>query len=271
MGWWGKVFGGAFGFMAGGPIGALIGAVVGHKLDQGMARLGRADRAPAGLDARERVQTAFFTATFAVMGHLAKADGRVSPGEIQAAAGLMDRMALDAEHRRVAQDLFREGKAPGFPLDEVLDQLRLETRGRRDLLRLFVAIQIQAAQADGEIGPEERRVLARIGQRLGFSRLEVEALEAMARAEAHFRQRSGAGARPPQHGPSLEDAYAVLGVAPEADDATVTRAYRRLMSQHHPDKLVSKGLPEEMIRLATEKTQEVKAAYERIREARGTA
>ncbi|MCU0935932.1 MAG: co-chaperone DjlA [Gammaproteobacteria bacterium] len=270
MGWWGKVFGGAFGFMAGGPIGALIGAAVGHKLDQGMARLGREDRGPAGLDARERVQTAFFTATFAVMGHLAKADGRVSPGEIQAAAGLMDRMALDAEHRRVAQDLFREGKAAGFPLDDVLDQLRRETRGRRDLLRLFVAVQIQAAQADGEIGPEERRMLAHIGQRLGFSRLEVEALEAMARAEAHFRQRSGAE-RQTQRGPSLEDAYAVLGVAPQADDASVTRAYRRLMSQHHPDKLVSKGLPEEMIRLATEKTQEVKAAYERIREARGNA
>lgn len=271
MGWWGKVFGGAFGFMVGGPIGALIGAAVGHKLDQGMGRLGQSERDATGLDARERVQTAFFTATFAVMGHLAKADGRVSPGEIQAASGIMDRMALDAEHRRVARELFREGKTAGFPLDEVLDQLRRETRGRRDLLRLFLAVQFQAALADGEIGPEERGVLGRVGQRLGFSRLEVEALEAMARAEVHFRQGPGGDARRPHGGPRLEDAYAVLGVDPKADDATVTRAYRRLMSQHHPDKLVSKGLPEEMIRLATEKTQEVKAAYERIREARGSA
>jgi DnaJ like chaperone protein len=274
MGWWGKVFGGAFGFMVGGPIGALLGAAVGHKLDQGMGRLAQGGRDTAGLDARERVQTAFFTATFAVMGHLAKADGRVSPGEIQAAAGIMDRMALDAEHRRVAQELFREGKATDFPLDDVLDQLRRETRGRRDLLRLFLAVQFQAGLADGEIGPEEQRVLGHVGQRLGFSRLEVQALEAMARAELHFRQGPGGDGRQPQgahRGARLEDAYAVLGVDPKADDATVTRSYRRLMSQHHPDKLVSKGLPEEMIRLATEKTQEVKAAYERIREARGMA
>ena len=269
MSWWGKVIGGAFGFMLGGPLGALIGAAVGHKLDQGLGRVADDGRAALDLDQRERTQTAFFTATFAVMGHLAKADGQVSPNEIQVARAAMDRMGLDPEHRRVAQELFREGKASGFPLDDVLEQLRRETRGRRDLLRLFVAIQIQAALADGDIGPAERRVLQRVGQRLGFSRLESEALEAMARAELHFRQYSQAPGAHPEHGVSLEDAYAILGVHPKTDDADVTRAYRRLMSQHHPDKLVSKGLPEEMIRLATEKTQEIKAAYEKVREARG--
>jgi len=63
----------------------------------------------------------------------------------------------------------------------------------------------------------------------------------------------------------------VLGVTAQADDDEIKKAYRRLMNQHHPDKLVSKGLPEEMIRLATQKTQEIKAAYERIRQARGSA
>ena len=68
---------------------------------------------------------------------------------------------------------------------------------------------------------------------------------------------------------SAEQAYAVLGVSPHEADADVKRAYRRLMNQHHPDKLVAKGLPEEMMRAATEKTQEIKAAYERVKEARG--
>jgi len=266
VGWWGKVIGGTFGFMLGGPIGALIGAAVGHRFDAGRARSQR--EAPAeGLDARERAQTAFFTATFAVMGYLAKADGRVSADEIRVASLAMDRMGLGAEHRRVARDLFREGKNPAFALDEVLDQLRRECRGRRDLLRLFLEIQMQAALADGDMHAVEREALARVAARLGLSTIELQALEAMARAQYHFRaQYEAPRARP---GPSLEDAYAILNVDPGADDAAVTRAYRRLMSQHHPDKLVSKGLPEEMIRVATEKTQEIKAAYEGIRAARG--
>jgi DnaJ like chaperone protein len=261
VGWWGKVIGGAFGFALGGPVGALIGAAVGHKLDSSRGR-SKAE----GLDARERAQTAFFTATFAVMGHLAKADGRISEDEIRAAGLAMDRMGLGAEHRRVAQALFREGKAPGFALDGVLDQLGSECRGRRDLLRLFIEIQLQAALADGEIHPGERQVLGRVAARLGLSAIELQALEAMARAERQFR---GRGEQPrPTAGPSLAEAYALLNVDPKADDATVTRAYRRLMSQHHPDKLVSKGLPEELLRVATEKTQAIKAAYERIRQAR---
>jgi DnaJ like chaperone protein len=270
MGWWGKVIGSAFGFMLGGPLGALIGVAVGHKFDKGLGRVGQDTGTGPSLDQRERIQTAFFTATFAVMGHLAKADGRVSPDEIQVASAAMDRMGLDTDHRRVAQRLFGEGKEPDFPLDDVLDQLRRETRGRRDLLRLFLAIQFQAAFADGEIDPDERRVLRRVGERLGFSRLESEAIEAMARAELHFRQYSQAPGARPEQGVRVEDAYAILGVDPKANDAEVTRAYRRLMSQHHPDKLVSKGLPEEMIRLATERTQEIRAAYERVQEARGT-
>jgi DnaJ like chaperone protein len=268
MGWWGKVIGGAFGFMLGGPLGALLGAAVGHKLDTGLRRLEQAPEGP-GLDPRERAQTAFFTATFAVMGHLAKADGRVSPDEIHMASGAMDRMGLGPQHRRTAQALFREGKGADFSLDDTLDQLRRECRGQRNLLRLFLELQVQAALADGEITPPEDRVLARIASRLGFSRLELEALAAMGRAERYFRERQEAPGRRPEPAVRLREAYALLNVDPGADDATVTRAYRRLMSQHHPDKLVSRGLPEEMIRVATEKTQEIKAAYERIREARG--
>ena len=79
----------------------------------------------------------------------------------------------------------------------------------------------------------------------------------------------GERARPAATRPSLHDAYAVLGVEKDASDAEVKRAYRRLRSQHHPDKLVSKGLPEEMMKVATQKTYEIRQAYERVREARG--
>jgi len=67
---------------------------------------------------------------------------------------------------------------------------------------------------------------------------------------------------------SIEEAYKVLGVSSDVDDAQLKKAYRRLMSQHHPDKLVAKGLPPEMMQLAKEKTQEIQAAYDRVKTAR---
>ena len=107
MGWWGKLVGGAFGFMLGGPLGALLGGVLGHNFDRGLGRLGQDERFRPG--DRERVQTAFFTATFSVMGHLAKADGRISPQEIALAEAVMAQMDLDGERRRAAIRLYERG------------------------------------------------------------------------------------------------------------------------------------------------------------------
>ena len=97
MSWWGKVIGGAFGFMLGGPLGALFGAALGHNFDVGLARSRQSYETEVEFDARERTQTAFFTATFAVLGHVAKADGRVTPDEIRAASAVMDRLGLDPQ------------------------------------------------------------------------------------------------------------------------------------------------------------------------------
>ena len=149
MGWWGKLVGGAFGFMLGGPLGALLGGVLGHNFDRGLGRLGQDERFRPG--DRERVQTAFFTATFSVMGHLAKADGRISPQEIALAEAVMAQMDLDGERRRAAIRLFEQGKARDFPLGDVLDQFRRECHGRSTLIGMFIEIQLQAAYADGRL------------------------------------------------------------------------------------------------------------------------
>ncbi|MCB1791070.1 MAG: co-chaperone DjlA [Gammaproteobacteria bacterium] len=272
MSWWGKLVGGAFGFMLGGPLGALLGVALGHNFDKGLKMLPGADDRPAGGD-RERVQMAFFTATFAVMGRVAKADGRVSPEEIRMAEAVMSEMALDAPRRKAAIALFNEGKSAQFDLDAVLEQFRVECHGRSTLIGMFVEIQLQAAYADGKLDPEEDRLLRHVCARLGVSEFDYHRLERMVRAERGFGDRTGGGPRGAgghtAHKPTLDDAYAVLGVTRDASDAEIKRAYRRLLSQHHPDKLVSKGLPEEMMKVATQKTHEIRQAYERIRESRG--
>ncbi|MEJ1338754.1 MAG: co-chaperone DjlA [Candidatus Sedimenticola sp. (ex Thyasira tokunagai)] len=269
MSWWGKVAGGAFGFMLGGPLGALLGAVVGHNLDKGLGGLDRGEQFAPG--DRERVQTAFFTATFSVMGSIAKADGKVSRDEIALAKAVMDQMDLDAGMRKTAINLFNQGKQGTFPLDEVLEQFRRECHRRNTLIQMFIEIQLQAAYADGRLDSVEERLLLHICNQVGIPEFAFRRLQKMIEAERHFGGGAGAGRHgaPEPKGPTLTDAYAILGISRESGDAEVKKAYRRLLSQHHPDKLVSKGLPEEMMKMAAQKTHEIRQAYVKIRESRG--
>jgi DnaJ like chaperone protein len=263
MSWWGKVLGGTFGFIAGGPLGAVLGAALGHQFDSGMKGLADSNWQASGGD-HERTQLAFFTATFSVMGRLAKADGQVSRDEIAFAQAVMAQMQFSAEQKQLAIELFTQGKQPDFDLDGVLQQFRRECHRRHTLMQMFLEIQLQAAYADGELHAAERELLLHVFDLLGFTRHEFDHLEAMVRAA-----RAGYAPAGEPRGPTLDEDYSVLDVAKSATDAEVKKAYRRLMSQHHPDKLVAKGLPDEMIKLANEKTQQIRKAYERIKASRG--
>jgi len=262
MNWWGKLVGGAFGFMLGGPLGAVLGAALGHKFDSGLGSI-MSDEA-LGVGATERVQTAFFTATFSIMGYLAKSDGRVSADEIQVARQIMDRMQLAPEQKKAAMLLFNEGKQADFPFDDVLEQFRVECARRTNLVQMFLEIMIATAMADGVLHTDEKKILYQVSDHLHYPRKFFDRLLSMVEGQQHY-----AGSSQGQRTVTLDDAYAVVGIDKTATDAEVKKAYRRLMSQHHPDKLVSKGLPEEMITLAKEKTQEIRAAYEDIKKSRG--
>ncbi len=262
MSWWGKALGGAFGFMMGGPLGALVGVAFGHNFDKGLNSVMSDSEFGAGQ--QERVQLAFFTATFSVMGYIAKADGKVTRDEIDMAKAVMDRMGLDAEVRASAKKLFNEGKSADFPLDDVLDQFKKETHRRSTLIQMFIEIQLQAAYADGTLHADEKKALIHICNRLGVSEEQLSKLEEMLK-HGFGHQRGATSA----HRMSLDDAYAILSCDRSMPDAEIKKSYRRLMSQHHPDKLVAKGLPEQMIKDATEKTQQIKTAYEQVKESRG--
>ncbi len=263
MGWWGKFLGGAVGFSMGGPLGLLIGGVIGHKLVDKPLQQGIGDN-------NELTQAAFFSATFSIMGHIAKADGHVSKDEIAMAQQIMDHMKLDAEQKKAAIDLFNKGKQADFDLEGVLQQFKQVAHRRTTLLQMFLEIQLHAALADGKIDAAEQLIINRVAQSLGFSERHIEQLIALVKSNLGLggNRYYGAGNEHKSHSELLKEAYEMLGVAASSTDAEVKKAYRRLMNQHHPDKLVSKGLPEEMIQLATEKTQQIKAAYELIKETR---
>ena len=268
MGWWGKIVGGAVGFMIGGPIGALLGIAIG-------SNFGNAGRGFAGIGGpqmargeQERVQMAFFTATFSIMGAVAKADGKVTKDEISLAEDVMRQMNLNGEMRQAAMRLFIKGKQDDFPLEDVLMQFRQECHRRSNLIRMFIEIQIQAAYADGDLHPAEDRMLLSMCEMLGFHEQVYRQIEAMVKSSmgqggGHYQQ-SGSRSQA-SSALTRAEAYAILGITPQSTGADIKKAYRRLMSQHHPDKLVSKGLPEEMMKLATEKSQKIRDAYELLK------
>ena len=260
----GKLLGAAFGYMLWGPVGAVLGAILGHQFDKALGH-----SVFQSAEDIERIQASFFTTLFSVMGHLAKADGRVSEHEIEMARSVMQQMSLDENRRKLAIELFNKGKQADFPLDKAVQQFRRIAHGQRNLIRMFLEILIYVVYADDAVHPQEERLLKHIARLLGISPYQLAQMEGMVQAQRAFHQ--GRGSRYEATQPRkdmLHEAYQALGVKKDASDAEVKKAYRRLMNQHHPDKLVAKGLPEEMIRIATEKTQEIKAAYETIMKSR---
>jgi DnaJ like chaperone protein len=263
---WGKFLGFLFGFMLSKNVfGALIGAWLGHRFDKGLG-LDFNGLAGKNIDEASR-QAIFFYTTFSVMGHVAKAKGKVTNHEIAFASAYMDKLGLNSQMRKQAQDAFKEGKALGFPLNDRLKKFRRTCSNRHDLLRMFMEIQIQVAFSDGGLDKEERSVLHKIAKLLGFSTSELDNLLEIIIASESFHQ-SGHhqqyGSSRPASASQLANAYKVLGVSEGDSLAIIKKSYRKLMSQHHPDKLIAKGLPPEMMEDAKQKTQDIQAAYDLI-------
>ncbi len=262
--WGGKIILGLLGMLVGGPVGLGIGLFVGHMLDKGAAQVQNIRPQQA------EVQKALFDTVFSIMGHLAKADGRVSEDEIAQARAVMDRMQLNEAQRREAIALFNRGKDTDFPLDATVADFATTVKHRKQLILVLLEILLQVALADGQLHEAEEAVLVRVAEGLGVPRAQFQQILNMLLAQAQFAGAGGGyrgGAGPSR--PSLAQAYQVLGVSESASNPEIKKAYRKLMSEHHPDKLAARGVPEEMIRMATEKTAEISKAYEMIKENRG--
>ncbi|WP_114192695.1 co-chaperone DjlA [Edaphovirga cremea] len=266
MQYWGKLLGLVLGLMSGmGFWGVVLGLLIGHMVDKA-----RASKSRGYFSGQQTRQSIFFRTTFQVMGHLTKSKGRVTEADIQVASQFMDRLQLHGDQRTQAQQAFRQGKQSQFPLREKLRELRSVCFGRFDLIRMFLEIQLQAAFADGSLHPNERQVLYVIAEELGISRQQFDQFLSMMEGGTQFGgQGGGQGGWAGQQGPTLEDACKVLGINPQDDPTTIKRAYRKLMSEHHPDKLVAKGLPPEMMEMAKQKAQEIQAAYDLIKREKG--
>lgn len=250
--------GAIIGLFTGGPVGLLVGGFIGYVAGKALQY--------SVIGGLRVAQSELIESTFAVMGALCKADNVVTHDEIRMAEQAFNMLRLGGEQRDLAKAAFNEGKQAGFDLDSAVDRFAAISHGRGPLVQLFLQLQCMAVAADGRVHPAEHSMLVRIAGRLGLTEQDVAQLESLLRAATG----GAAGGRSSTPTPDrLADAYTAIGVTPDSTPAEIKRAYRKLISKNHPDKLASRGLPESMRAVAEERSREINTAYDLIKSARG--
>ncbi|MCK7597257.1 co-chaperone DjlA [Microbulbifer sp. CAU 1566] len=252
MSWLGAGIGAGIGMMFGGPIGAALGAWVGSSFGSGLKRLSE-----AGVTLnRDGVQTVFIVALFSMLAKMAKADGQVSKAEIQLIEDFINNnLRLKGEDRQQAIKIFQNAKNDDFSIYDYANQYRqlIRNQAMREMVyRLLFAV----AFADGELHPAEEEILRKIPASLG---LHESIFSAMFNEFTH---------RSPGSGNNLQAHYDILECSPDVSDKELKLAYRRKAAEFHPDKMASKGLPEEFMRHAEDQMKSVTVAYDTIVAAR---
>jgi len=244
--------------------GSIIGGIAGYfcvSVLQRFLTLGAGGINP--LSHRQR-QDIFLKTLFTLKGKLAKADGHISQDEISHVELFMQQTGMSAEHRQEAIALFKQGASTDFDIEPTLKSF-LDTCGTTsNLTQMLLVYLIVMALADGRIDSAEDKLLRFIAGYLGYGSSAFDQLLNMVLNQTHFSGSQGNTTSPQ----ALDEAYSALGVSREHSDKEIKRAYRKLMSQYHPDKLVGQGLPDDMVAVATERAKDVQIAYDLIKKSR---
>ncbi len=230
------IIGGAAGFAIGGPIGGLLGAAAGIAVERGLSPTNSIDEANASR------KVAFTVAVIALSAKMAKADGIVTRDEITA---FRQRVHIpQAEVGQVGKfwDLARQ-TPDGF--EGYAKQVAKLFKKKAPVLEQLLDLLFHIAKSDGAINPPEAQYLATVSKIFGFLEDDFARLMAL-------------------HGDAGSTPYEVLGVSPDMRDTDLRKHWRDLVRDNHPDKLVADGMPEEFIKVATDKLAMINAAYDSI-------
>jgi DnaJ like chaperone protein len=251
MGWLGKVIGGTIGFAMGGPLGAIAGAVFGHAFDKNGDRLLRSEASRGRLSDLEASQFAFFIGAFSMLAKLSQSDGRISKEEVESVRRFMAQdLNLNPQSQQIAMNIFQAAMDSPGTFEEFTSQFYQQFKFQPQLLDLMMDIMLRVSLADGVLNESERRLIMAAKEIFHFSDAKYHAIES-------------------RYILAADKYYKILGSNRNDSDDQIKSRYRKLVKEYHPDKIASKGLPEEFTTLAEEKFREIQEAYDRIRKERG--
>jgi DnaJ like chaperone protein len=249
MGWLGKVIGGAIGLALGGPLGAIAGVVFGHGFDVDHSEVVEHDG--QRLSGNEQAQMVFFMATFSMLAKMAKADGRICDNELNTIDRFMDQdLRLNPESRKIAVTIFKTAAESAEPFENFAHQFYVHFNTQPRFLEIMLDILLRVSAADGRFSPEEERLMLSAVRIFNYSESDYLKLKA-------------------KYIDKTDKYLAVLGCDKNDSDEFIKKQYRKLVSEYHPDKIASKGLPEEFNKFAAEKFREIQEAYEIVKKDRG--
>ena len=237
MSFWKAGIGGMIGFTIGGPIGGILGAIIGSKLG---------DKEQARPSINQKNQAAFFTALFACFAKIAKADGKVTREEVDKVDHFIkERFKFPPDQRAFAIQVFNHAKDDDNSFRDYASQLSSLLSNNQSALVMFYELLFELSMADGHLDPTEEEILR---QAIPIFGLEPDLFNLNKR----------------KFGADISDAYAVLGVTKDMSYKEIKTAYQRKRKEFHPDTLLSKGLPEELLEKAKDKFIEIQSAFEEI-------
>jgi len=252
MGWFGKITFGTLGLFLGGPLGAIAGAALGHHLVDR-----RIDGAAPALDSirgprlqqAEQAQATYFISLFSILGKLSKIDGVVTQEEIAVVNGFIDGLPMADTEKQFARQVFNEAKESRYSIEDFAIQLYQAVGAQPALLLSFLDLLFQIAAADGKFHPAEEDALKTIKDIFNVSDQQFEDIKAV-----YFKD--------------TNKYYKMLNCSPESSTEEIKSSYKKLVKEFHPDKIISKGLPEEFIDFASKRFQEIHESYGKIRQER---
>jgi DnaJ like chaperone protein len=251
MGLWGKIICGGIGATIGGPIGALIGAGVGHVLfDSEIATAQRRN-----FTKNEQTQIAYFSCFFACLAKIMKADGVVTEDEVECLNRLLkDELQLNAESRKFAIGVVRKAKDDNVSAFAYIDQLSKMINYNTDMGMAFIFALHKLAMADNLLHPTEKKILCYAEQAFRLPRGTVDRLIGNMRKNPV---------------PNLKKSFEILDCRPDMTAVEIKKAYRKKCLEFHPDRIVSKGLPEEFLKFSNEQMAKIHDAYNAVMKAKG--
>lgn len=260
----GSIIGGIIGYKFGGFFGMVFGFWLGQMLTKSIESSTNSPK-------KRAIQESYFTALFLTLGKIAKVDGKVTATEIQRAQGIMQHMQLNQELRQRAINLFNKGKTSDYDVNPALRRFARLSRSSLSLRQMFLEMLVDVAEADGIMSADEWQIIDRTCDIIAYPKNLFLAMLKM-RGFKSFNQKQHSSNQQYQYQKrtsSKDDPYLTLGVKSDDSKVIIRRAYKKLMSQHHPDKLIAKGLPPEMVKVAEEKAKKIQSAWESVKDLRG--
>ena len=232
---WGSLLGGVIGFSFGGPFGALLGSFLGGKI----SRLSSSKK----ISGQQNAQEVFALSLIILSAKLSKADGHVSKEELIA---VKEKLQIpDSEIDQVAQ-IFNKAKDESTGYEPYAKQIAEIFKVNINVLEEVINILFYIAEADGHVSSDEEDMIANIAYIFGLSQKQYQSIKESRKSSDKLNP------------------YIVLESQPTDDLQIIRKKYIKLSKEHHPDLLMSKGVPVEVINESKNKMRAINAAWDQV-------